>query len=299
MQRFLTALLILTLFHGGDLRAGESRVLLQYEVEPPADAKDQPANIDAVLQAVRERVRSAGIQQTIIQAAGKSAVRIMVVEYEPGLAQRVKRLLASAGTLEFRILANNRDHKAIIERANKEPGGVTKGKTDEGKEVIEAWWVPLYTTDKPADKKRMEPLLSYPEIAQRTVKEGGREVKQVLVVKDSFDVTGAYLSKATTGVDRNGKPCVNFALSAKGGRLFAGLTGANLPEMDDRFTRKLGIILDGRLFSAPSIQSTISDRGEITGAFTKQEVEDLVAVLNAGALPAKLNLIQELVIEKK
>ena len=50
----------------------------------------------------------------------------------------------------------------------------------------------------------------------------------------------------------------------------------------------MGIILDGELYSAPSINSTIFDRGEITGRFTRAEVDDLVKVLNAGSLPAAL-----------
>ena len=48
------------------------------------------------------------------------------------------------------------------------------------------------------------------------------------------------------------------------------------------------MILDNELYSAPSIQSTIYDSGEITGSFTPQEVQDLVNVLDAGRLPAAL-----------
>jgi preprotein translocase subunit SecD len=60
------------------------------------------------------------------------------------------------------------------------------------------------------------------------------------------------------------------------------------------FSRKLGIILDGFLVSAPAIRSTISGRGEITGSFSRQEVDDLVDVLNAGSLPAPLVKVGEL-----
>ena len=67
------------------------------------------------------------------------------------------------------------------------------------------------------------------------------------------------------------------------------MTGTHLPDKGlTEFTYKLGIVLDGELYSAPSIQSTIYDRGQITGNFTKAEVEKLVDVLNAGALPATL-----------
>jgi preprotein translocase subunit SecD len=50
----------------------------------------------------------------------------------------------------------------------------------------------------------------------------------------------------------------------------------------------LGIILDGKLYSAPSIIWTITNNGQITGNFTKEEAADIVDVLNAGSLPVKL-----------
>jgi SecD/SecF fusion protein len=288
---------------GGGAFGREVNVILTYEVDQ--SDKQNPNEVltglemDHLIRVVSSRVNPSGTKEMTVRRGGAERIEVIIPKVEENEVDRIARIISRTGTLEFRILANNRDHKAIIERANKEPGGVIKGKTEEGREVIEAWWVPLYEGDKPADKKRVETLLAYREIAQRTVKEGGRDVKQVLVVKDPFDVNGGYLSRVTDGVDRYGKPCVNFALSAKGAKLFAGLTGANLPELGDRFTRKLGIILDGRVYSAPSIQSTIADRGEITGEFSRQEIEDLVTVLNAGALPAKLKLVEKTVLEEK
>ena len=70
--------------------------------------------------------------------------------------------------------------------------------------------------------------------------------------------------------------------------MFGELTGNHLPDKLTDFTYKLGIVLDGELYSAPGIQSTIFDHGEITGEFTKEQVQDLVNVLNAGSLPAAL-----------
>jgi len=69
------------------------------------------------------------------------------------------------------------------------------------------------------------------------------------------------------------------------------LTGDHLPDKSTGFSYKLGIILDGELQSAPSIRSVISNRGEITGTFTKQDVSDLADILNAGSLPMRLRLV--------
>src|SRR5204863_5686743 len=54
------------------------------------------------------------------------------------------------------------------------------------------------------------------------------------------------------------------------------------------FLRHLAITLDGQIRSAPTLRSAIRSNGQITGDFTKKEVETLVTILRAGALPATL-----------
>ena len=116
----------------------------------------------------------------------------------------------------------------------------------------------------------MAGLLSYPEIAYRAIAKGDdKEYFQILVVIDAQNVTGQYLVDTSSGIDKQGRPCVNFHFNSDGAAKFSALTGNNLPEQGGQFTRKLGILLDDELDSAPSIQSTISDRGEITGEFTQ------------------------------
>ena len=71
---------------------------------------------------------------------------------------------------------------------------------------------------------------------------------------------------------------------------FQLLTSSNLPDLDSTppFYRHLGIILDEQLLSFPRLITTISDSGRITGSFTKEEVDYLVAILRAGRLPIQL-----------
>jgi len=310
MQRFslwrLAALLLATGLWGapsakcGDAADRDVVVILVYEFDPEfmREAKQPPDKIlvDKVVAALDLRVNPSFASKiwknARVRPIGGGRIEITIFGNDPEKVRRIQSLVARSGTLEFRILANTRDHGAIIEKAKQlgnDPGRTAvMGKDEEGQEVREAWFVPMKLGDTPEDKKRVEGVLSYREIYYRKVKVRAKEVPEVLVVNDRFNVTGQYLTSTTEGIDRLGKPCVNFRFNSRGSQLFAGLTGSNLPEQGGQLTRKLGIILDGMLNSAPSIQSTISDRGEITGNFTKQEVEDLVAVLNAGSLPAKL-----------
>ena len=82
-------------------------------------------------------------------------------------------------------------------------------------------------------------------------------------------------------------PYVELILNSKGARLFEQITAANVK-------RRLAIVLDNRVYSAPVIQERIAGgRASITGNFTLQEARDLAIVLRAGALPAPVEIIEE------
>jgi preprotein translocase subunit SecD len=99
-------------------------------------------------------------------------------------------------------------------------------------------------------------------------------------------VTGRDLSGAEPSHDVNGRPSVNFTLTRDGAARFGRVTGANVG-------KQLAIVLDNRVYDAPVIQGQISDRGEITGPFTPQKVQDLALVLRSGALPASIKYLSE------
>ncbi len=90
------------------------------------------------------------------------------------------------------------------------------------------------------------------------------------------------LTKASPGREpQTGRRAIDFVLDDKGGRMFGKITGNNIG-------RPLCILLDGVAISAPSINSRITTRGQITGRFSEDEQRDLVDKLNAGSLPARL-----------
>ena len=109
------------------------------------------------------------------------------------------------------------------------------------------------------------------------------------MLQDNYNVTGDFLDHAGPGQDQSGRLAVEFVFNSQGGKLFGYLTGENKPDEVTGFQRRLGIILDGKLFSAPGLKSQIFDQGIIEGEFTKDQVAQQVDVLNAGALPATLN----------
>ena len=78
-----------------------------------------------------------------------------------------------------------------------------------------------------------------------------------------------------------GENTVNFVLDWRGGKLFGELTGENI-------ARQLCIMLDDTAMSFAKIQGRIGERCEISGGFTQEKVSNLVRVLDAGSLPARL-----------
>jgi SecD/SecF fusion protein len=121
-------------------------------------------------------------------------------------------------------------------------------------------------------------LARNPEIDEAT----GKETPKI----DGTLLRGAQVD--TTG----GRPAVSFVFKEAGGQLFGTLTGKNVPSgsgsEESQIKRHLAIILDGLVMSAPTINSRISTHGQITGSFTRKEVDSLVNILRSGALPATL-----------
>jgi len=276
---------------GIDLSGG---VILVYEIDQQEKEKRgrtdtlTKAEMDKVIAAVSKRINPGGVKEVTVRQHGVEQIEIIIPEVDAVEARRTKRKVSQTGSLEFRILANRRNYEDLIKRALEDRGNRLFDPADPSK--LQAWWVPVEEKQKQSfehymygDDGRVLPPSSR-EIAIRESETRGIATYEVLVVKDLFDVTGTYLSSSRAGWDERGQPCVNFTFDSTGGRLFGGLTNANLPDPVSGFRRQLGIILDGYLYSAPGIKSTIYDRGEISGTFTQEEVEDLVSVLNAGSL---------------
>ena len=109
--------------------------------------------------------------------------------------------------------------------------------------------------------------------------------------KETPRIDGSYLVSAMNQPGNDGRPAVSFTFNNAGGLLFRDVTRKNIPSDEDKGTplkRHLAIILDGLIMSAPTINSEISQHGQISGDFTNREVDQLVNILRAGALPATL-----------
>ena len=124
---------------------------------------------------------------------------------------------------------------------------------------------------------------------RRVDKETKVERKIPNVVQKRTLLTGSELTRAEVQADPNsaGNWQVSIEFTATGTRVFGEVTEQNV-------ARRLAIILDGTLYSAPRINERIpGGRAVITGQFTVEEARDLAIVLRAGALPAPVTILEE------
>ncbi len=110
--------------------------------------------------------------------------------------------------------------------------------------------------------------------------------RQYYAVRKEIPVTGTDLKTARVQKGELGQPIVGFSMTAEGSMKFGELTGNNI-------NRRLAIVLDNKVKSAPSINSRIDTDGIIQGQFTPQEAADLARVLRSGSLPATLTPLEE------
>ncbi len=109
-----------------------------------------------------------------------------------------------------------------------------------------------------------------------------------LPVEKQVMVQGEDLTDAQPGFDqRTGEPVVNFRFNIRGGQKFGQVTSANVG-------RPFAIVLDNKVISAPRILGPITGgSGQISGRFTVEQANNLAILLRAGALPAKLTIVEE------
>ena len=98
---------------------------------------------------------------------------------------------------------------------------------------------------------------------------------------------GSMLTGANVGFDRNNRPVIDFKLNAEGADIFGDFTGKNVG-------KRLAIVLDGKVFSAPNINERIGGgSGQISGNYTVLQAKDLAIALRSGALLAPVYLMEQ------
>ena len=240
---------------GVDLSGG---VIIVYEVDQAKRPAGETVNMDKLIEAVKRRVNPGGQKEVVIRPYGTEASRD---HHSEGRRGRGRSHQADHQQLRQspvpHLGAKAARTRNLIERAMAEPdrAGYTIRRAI-------SWHGGCRSSRGSGEHQ------SYSDIAVRERKKGKPDVTEVLVLSHDYNVTGAYLSRANTGADQKGKAgrgvplqrCRRTTVRRNDQQPFA-----RPGEREQRY--ELGVILDGLLYSAPTINATIFDSGDHQGKF--------------------------------
>ncbi|MGH7163260.1 MAG: protein translocase subunit SecD [Planctomycetota bacterium] len=261
-----------------------------------ADAGDTPRRelLGQAMRIIQERVDAYGLKEIVIQPIGEDRFSVQVGARDRRNVDSIKELITVLGKLEFRITAEN--STPTFDYYWKRFQNALK----EGKNIEEARTI---TPDQRAEDDKgagRHPLgLRWYRLSDRAIgqyspgrlPEGNRNHPWVLCRLDDENISGEDLSS------------VNFSRVVSGGGTIGGgwsvhfrvnkFSQARMARLTATPQEFMAIILNDRVDSAPVLQSTLSDSGEITGSFMEEEAKSLAAVLQAGQLRERPELVSE------
>ncbi len=249
------------------------RIFLSLKKEKIAYIKTHA--VDQSLEILRNRIDQFGVAEPVIIRQGEDEIVIQL----PGIRdpKRALKLLGDTAQLEFKIVAD--------------AAGVNLGELIAQAKAAKEW------QDGESMSKLNRALQSrLPDNTsiyfEKEVDKQTRQERLIpLLLENKILMTGDMIKDAQVRIGGNfNEPYVSLDLTGRGGKVFAHITEKNVG-------RRMAIVLDGVVRSAPVIRERIlGGSAQISGSFTHEEAADLAIVLRVGALPAPVDIIQNMTV---
>jgi preprotein translocase subunit SecD len=218
--------------------------------------------LNRAIEIIRNRIDQFGVSEPFIAKQGEKWIVVQL----PGIKdpQAAIDLIGKTALLEFRLVENTN----VIEKVTAKARELGIKPTD------------IYDEKHQLKKEFADLIPKGYEVLP------GKEEGYYLVTT-SAQITGAYLTDAKMKIGgQYNMPYVGIDFNNDGAKIFSKVTEANIE-------KRLAIILDGVVQSAPVIRSRIPDgHAIIEGSFTADEASGLAIILRAGALPAPVRVIE-------
>ncbi len=282
---------------------------------------------DRALEVIRNRVDQFGVFEPIIQKAGRDRILIQL----PGVdRERAKSLIGQTAQLKFQLVLEERAAYDVLKTVDDRLKTPTAGGADAtggpaaspdtartetdtaqglGSEAEEGTFLSYIQTvgsDFGVDESDMPEFRTLYERSRQFWPDGneillgpqerheGRGIRRLYVLKAEPEMLGSAIKDARPAPYQGGEPglantwIVSLKLGRKEATVFAQVTGRNVG-------RRLAIVLDNVVKSAPVIQNRIPDGNAMitTNDVNPDEARDLAIVLRSGALPAPVNTVEE------
>ena len=245
----------------------ETGTRLVYKISDKEAGRIKDTSADQALETIRNRIDQFGVSEPTIHRQGENEIVVQL----PGVKdpKRAIDLIGKTAQLEFKLVAD--DAKV----ASEIPQSIAPGE--------EETLLSQFAGKIPEDTEIL--------FEKKVNRETGAVRKLPILLKKQAALTGDLLSDAKVSIDnRFSEPYVSLSFNTAGANLFEEVTGANVK-------KRLAIILDNTIYSAPVIQEKIAGgNAQITGNFTMEEAKDLSIVLKAGALPAPMKMLQNVTV---
>ncbi|MCL2684199.1 MAG: protein translocase subunit SecD, partial [Synergistaceae bacterium] len=253
---------------GLDLRGG-AHIVLRATGTPENPVTGE--RINQLIAVLRNRIDQYGIVEPQIQAEGSDRVAVDL----PGVEdpEAALELIGRTAVLQFRQVVNT---------GATPPPRVIRSNYDSEEDYNRAQtnWIGLmeeYELQVAALDERVKNDPSF--LVAR-----GQDDERVYVLGEVY-VSGSQLAEAAATIDELGKPAVSIRFNKDGATAFEAATAANIGH-------QIAIVLDDVVISAPVVQTKIGAEGRITGNFTREEAIRLQVMLNAGALPLNVEVVE-------
>lgn len=231
--------------------------------------------VNQSLEIIRNRIDQFGVTEPTIIRQGKDEVIVQL----PGVKDpdRAKGLIGKTAQLEFKLVDSSSaiNLPALIDQTIR----AEKWQKGQDRSILMAALKHQLPDDTEIYfEKDVDP-------------ETGIERAIPLLLKNQVLMTGEMVKDAQVRIGGNfNEPYVSLDLTGRGAKVFGDITGKHIHE-------RLAIVLDGVVRSAPNIQSKImGGSAMITGSFTYEDANDLAIVLRVGALPAPVDIVQEMTV---
>ncbi len=231
--------------------------------------------VDQSVEIIRNRIDQFGVTDPVIIRQGERNIIVQL----PGIKDPVRALalIGQTAQLGFKLVADDAglDLNQLIDKA------VMAGQWQEG-------------DNRKQLSMALRPLLpENTEIYFQTITDHqtGKVTRTPLLLYNQLLMTGEMVKDARVRIGGTfNEPFVSLDLTSRGGKVFAKVTEKNV-------NRRLAIVLDEVVRSAPVIRERIlGGSAQISGQFTTEEAADLAIVLRVGALPAPVDIIQNLTV---
>lgn len=231
--------------------------------------------VDQSLEILRNRIDQFGVAEPVIIRQGDDEIVIQL----PGVKdpKRALRLLGDTAQLEFRIVADATGLNLAEMVAQAEASG--QWQTGES----------LAKLNRILQSRLPEGTTLYFE--RETDRLNNRETVTPILLNNQILMTGEMVKDAQVRIGGTfNEPYVSLDMTSRGGKVFGQITEKNVGQ-------RMAIVLDDTVRSAPVIRERIlGGSAQITGNFSHEEAADLAIVLRVGALPAPVDIVQNMTV---